>query len=894
VTVASLDTRIASGTGVFEGSEAERLAGSLARRLGCEQALNLEPGEVPPIPTERLRGTVLVRDRGLEGLQDPLPFLRSLRELLRDAPGVVLATPERELAAGRHDGAPPRWNAHEFTELLSSEGLEVEWMGLGRPETDSLDRSMLLVAVGGARGSELRELLSTGGRSLMFDSSFSEQWPRNADRPPRICIASYEFVGPTRTGGIGTAYTSLAEALAEAGHEVTVLFTGWRDPDGRFSEWERHYERKGIRLFELRPDDFAAVHAGHYNAVRSYLTYMWLRDKDREDPFDVIHFPDTLGHGYYSVLAKRQGWAFAQTTLVTGVHSPSRWVLDINKASYLTGQEFADDFIERAAVGGSDVVISPSAYLLDWMRSRGWNLPERVYVQQYVGSRALRRAPEQIGVGERRPGSERSRDEIVFFGRLEMRKGLLLFCDALDILAEEASLPNVSISFLGKQAVVLHIWAEDYLKGRATRWPWKWRILDRLKQPEAISYLTRDGGRRLAVMPSLADNTPNTVMEATALGIPFIASRAGGTAELIDPLDLGRCTFDPTGREPAVALAEALREAVERNEFRPARPAVSPARNEQVHVRWHEAVAADSRPRAPAPEPARGPQPPVTALVLTREGSLAAETASAVEAQDYPLVEKLLWEARGVGRKSRDRIEHVRADLAARGWKLLGPDPAGGAAAANLAATEAAGDYVLICEEGVIPEPGLVSSLVRIAEEAEADVVSCVSRCGPGEEPEFMVPQGGPALAGLLYRSFAAGAYVIRTGAFQRSAGFDPRAEPGTESHELLCRAALEGFKMEVVPEPLVREPAIGGERPVPIDYHGGGLSVVRAYEDRAAKGLEGLPTVARAHWVMSRERARLVEDLLHSKSWRVTKPLRWVMKLGRRLRTGGREGPEP
>ena len=43
-------------------------------------------------------------------------------------------------------------------------------------------------------------------------------------RKLRVCIASFDFVGPVRNGGVGTAFTSLAEALAAAGHEVTLLY----------------------------------------------------------------------------------------------------------------------------------------------------------------------------------------------------------------------------------------------------------------------------------------------------------------------------------------------------------------------------------------------------------------------------------------------------------------------------------------------------------------------------------------------------------------------------------------------------------------------------------------------------------------------------------------------
>src|SRR5689334_14716920 len=41
----------------------------------------------------------------------------------------------------------------------------------------------------------------------------------------KVCIATPDIVGPIRNGGVGTAYTSLARALAKAGHDVTILYT---------------------------------------------------------------------------------------------------------------------------------------------------------------------------------------------------------------------------------------------------------------------------------------------------------------------------------------------------------------------------------------------------------------------------------------------------------------------------------------------------------------------------------------------------------------------------------------------------------------------------------------------------------------------------------------------
>jgi O-antigen biosynthesis protein len=893
------------GAQARQDSDASWVARDLARKLGCEVA---DPG----LAHDGRRGrdnaqdAVLLCDGTLERLPDPGDALRRLRELLTEAPAAVISIPDRGLMqeevsnGGPGAAAGSRWTASELKELLESHGLRIAWLGLGRSPFGLLHRSTLVAVLEGTRGSEVRELLATGARSLAFDPEAPRPGDSQVEGRARVCIASYELVGPTRTGGIGTAYTSLAESLVEAGHEVTVLYTGWRDSEDEtpFSHWVDHYARRGIRLFELRPEELPSVHCGHYNARRSYLAYLWLRDRDREDPFHVIHFPDTLGHGYYSVLARSQGWAFATTTIAIGVHSPSAWILETNRAQFLTGYEFADDFLERRCVEQADVVISPSAYMLDWVRNHGWELPARAHVQQYVRSRSVRGAeptesPSRDGDGSRGGAI----DELVFFGRLEVRKGLPLFCDALDILAEEEALPQISVAFLGKQAVVLGARADDFLAERARRWPWKWRILDGLAQPEAIAYLKEGGQRRLAVMPSLADNTPNTVMEAIALRIPFIASRAGGTGELINPFDLERCTFNAAGGAAtgARSLARALRNAVEATEFRPARPAVDASRNEAAHVSWHGALGGKRPPRGrdDALVSGRGSAPLVTVCAVARDEERLRDTVAGLENQDYPQFEVVLVGDGFEEEAAPSPLERLAPIVDERGWRLLRSrreDPRG---PRNLAVDAARGDYLLFLAEGAVVEPEQLSAFVRVAAKTGAEVVTCPSRFRSDRAEAFRVPEGGPPLGGLFYGCFGEGAYMIRRGSLDRAGGFDPTVEAAAQDHELLCRVALAGDEFSVIPEPLVRRSARDASRAAAIDPPTTDPAILRAYEERTPPGVRELPRIARANWELAMRQEKLLYTFMESRSWRVTRPLRWLVRQAKRL-SGKPPGMEP
>ena len=70
---------------------------------------------------------------------------------------------------------------------------------------------------------------------------------------PRVCIATWEIEGPSRNAGIGTAYTSLADALKRAGYDVTVLFLlGCHPTDGNMIDWVDYYRtEKGMKLIPL-------------------------------------------------------------------------------------------------------------------------------------------------------------------------------------------------------------------------------------------------------------------------------------------------------------------------------------------------------------------------------------------------------------------------------------------------------------------------------------------------------------------------------------------------------------------------------------------------------------------------------------------------------------------
>src|SRR5260370_10562856 len=142
------------------------------------------------------------------------------------------------------------------------------------------------------------------------------------------------------------------------------------------------------------------------------------------------------------------------------------------------------------------------------------------------------------------------------FGRLEERKGLRLFCNAIHRLRQELADRNISVAFLGKAETCAGMNSLTYVAHRSRDWRFPVKTVTNLGQPEALAYLFSCD--KLAVMASSVDNSPCTVYEALAWGIPFLAARTGGLPELIYPADHDRVLFDCTTDSLCKSLLGAL------------------------------------------------------------------------------------------------------------------------------------------------------------------------------------------------------------------------------------------------------------------------------------------------------------------------------------------------
>ena len=602
----------------------------------------------------------------------------------------------------------------------------------------------------------------------------------------RVCLASPDVSGPIRNGGIGTATTALAEFLAAQGHQVTVLYAlGEWCEQGSIRHWVAEYARKGVTLVPCPAPPGLAVEAPQA-AQTAWRVYRWLRDQS----FDIVYFPEWSGCGHYAIQAKRMGLAFAGTALVVITHSPTLWHLEGDQQLLKYRYYLLNDDLERASVEHADAVVSPSRYMLEWMQARGWRLPAQAFVQPNLTPDYAAQAPVESGGPV---------EEIVFFGRLEPRKGVRVFAAALDrLFAGGGRRPRVT--FLGKPATDGSFDSLEFIRERARRWGVEPQVITTYGPQAAVDYLAGPG--RLAVIASLIDNAPYTVQECLARGVPFLASRVGGVPEMVREADAGRVLFDPTPPALAAALARALAEGAA-----PARPRVDEAANRAAWDAFGPAALAP-RPRPRAARRGGGPRVSVC-LVHHERPDFLLQAVEALERQTIDDFEVVLVDD-GSRPEALARVKALEPRFAARGWRMVLQENRYLGAARNRAAAEARGTWLLFHDDDNIARPDMLERFLAAAEASGADIVTAAMATFSGEAPApdaepkaIWLPVGAARAFGAIENVFGDANALIRRTAFEAMGGFSEDYGVGHEDWEFFARAVLAGRSLVSVPEPL-------------------------------------------------------------------------------------------
>jgi len=492
-----------------------------------------------------------------------------------------------------------------------------------------------------------------------------------------------DFISVIRNGGIGTHFWLMSRLLATRGWKVHVLFCGAVDDEAAMAAMPERMASEGIAFTWLEdlpaPPwlDIPTYGDGVYTLVLSQRAMEALERLHAQHRFDIIEFPDWGALGFRAAQAKRSGVAFSDVALAVKLHSPTAWQRRGNLAHRTSPWDLKTEWCERYAFERADLQFSPSQYMVGNTREAGWNVRDDVVVAYPFPGPESRMAAQGADLRE-----------VAFFGRLERRKGLDIFLDALEELPS-----GVPVLFLGRDTRVDGRSAKQIIRERLGDRPH--RIEDELDRQAALAELR--SGDKLAVIASLSETFGFTVAECIANRIPFIAARAGGIPEVVrHPEAQERWLFEPT--------AACLRAAIEKRlGADPRDEAELRRRTAEVcdHERWNDEVegkysdAIDRHAPASAPILAARSTPDTVTIAVTHYNHpafLPAALAS-IAAQTRPPDEVFIVDDGSTDPDAQLVLDRQKALYPS--WTFLQQDNAGPGAGRNRCLGLATGSYFL-------------------------------------------------------------------------------------------------------------------------------------------------------------------------------------------------------
>lgn len=356
----------------------------------------------------------------------------------------------------------------------------------------------------------------------------------------RVCLVSREMA-PFWGAGIGTYVASMARAWSSAGHEVHVL--GVNDAEAL---------TKGPRLFPgvrfhgvdplAEPDERTLWRSDV--ARRSQQVRRALARLHAVHRFDYIEFPEYFAEGALSIRGARLLGELEGATLGVRLHTPDRLCRDLNADPVLGFNRLLTDQLERESITEADAVISPTRALLHLCREDSPPADDRAEAvvpypfdaPEFLRSCGLAHIPFDA-----RPPAVASETlgvvpEILYFGRLERRKGVDLLIDAFGLLISRGVACTLRLvgadtrtgpggtSMREHLVMRLGSTAREHVAFEEPR--------SRSELGPVVRASMRSGG--VCCFPSRWENFPNALLEAMALGATVICSHLGGMSEIVE------------------------------------------------------------------------------------------------------------------------------------------------------------------------------------------------------------------------------------------------------------------------------------------------------------------------------------------------------------------------
>lgn len=346
-----------------------------------------------------------------------------------------------------------------------------------------------------------------------------------------VCFVSKECAG-LRGGGIGTYIAEAGKALRANGHRVWLLTTVWEAAD-HAKIASLPFDRvvlagEGVPDGERRRLFHGDPHYGYSYLV--HQTLVALAAKGHR--FDYIEFADYEGEGLVPFQEQHLFGTYGSTVMALMLHSPT-WECfaydgQVHRANLRIRETCS---IEEEAIRLAPMINSPSQGLRDEVLGR-LGIERDVRIIRY---------PMELGSGgvePTKPKASLADLNVLYFGRIEPRKGIQELVEAFH------DLPEMRLRLVGGDVDYSPYGRSfrDYCQKRA---PSNVVFEPPMPRPQLLERLREAD---ICIFPSRFENWPNTCIEAMAAGRVVVGSKHGGMGEMIED---GKSGFLVDGRSSA-------------------------------------------------------------------------------------------------------------------------------------------------------------------------------------------------------------------------------------------------------------------------------------------------------------------------------------------------------
>ena len=389
---------------------------------------------------------------------------------------------------------------------------------------------------------------------------------------------------------------------------------------------------------------------------------------------------------------------------------------------------------------------------------------------------------------------------IVFFGRLEERKGLCTFIEAIQLLDPELR-NHLDVTFLGKvvnlyTSELRHLNSRQYIDHELDT-KVSYRIISDLYSEQAIQYV-RDLHCPIVCLASPQENFPNSALEMGQLPISLVVADTGGFRETLKLVEResGIYWFNPRDTS---SLAQSLKDAVNSH----AQPLYVCSRStlEQVNKQLLDQKLKHIQNAFSQADLLESPTAKVTiALTSYNQGKYLIDCLSRIEAQTYTNIEAIVLDDASTEEYSQEIFE--QAKLLFSNYQFIKLENSLGLGAIlNYALNLSTGDYFLHLDPYIFLRPFAVEKLVRAAFYSGASIVTC-ARKEIGKVERVMTTSGTSLPAFLKSKSIVSKGFLCSISLLKQF-GYTERKDIQTQNWEVFAAAVAMGKKIISYPYPL-------------------------------------------------------------------------------------------